>query len=194
MPPNNTGTKEMAMSARGDLNPMPNPITRRQAITAAAMMIGSVAAGRRAAGEREPTANETPSSPENLKRTSIHQEVEFKAAPQRIYDVLLDSKQFAAFTGRPAEIDPKEGGEFSLFGGLVVGRNIALIPDQRVVQAWRPTHWDLGIYSIAKFELKPHGPGTTIVFDHTGFPEGEYDHLLSGWNGHYWGPLMKYLT
>lgn len=81
-----------------------------------------------------------------------------------------------------------------MFAGLIVGRNIELVPGARVVQAWRPGHWNPGVYSIARFELTPKGSGTTITFDHTGFPEGEFDNLLSGWNGHYWEPLAKYLT
>ena len=75
----------------------------------------------------------------------------------------------------PATIDATAGGAFSTFGGLIEGRNIELIPNQRIVQAWRPTHWDPGVYSIVRFELKPKGSETTVVLDHTGFPEGEFD-------------------
>ncbi|HXQ79846.1 MAG TPA: SRPBCC family protein [Opitutaceae bacterium] len=182
------------MSPRNNPCAPADAVTRRQAIVGIAMTLGSLAAGSRALGETQPATKDTPEPAENQKRTSIHQDVDFKAGPDRIYEALLDSKQFAAFTGRPAEIDPKEGGAFSLFGGLIVGRNIELVPGLRVVQAWRPTHWDSGTYSVARFELKPKGSGTTVVFDHTGFPEGEYDSLLSGWNGHYWGPLAKYLA
>jgi hypothetical protein len=35
--------------------------------------------------------------------------------------------------------------------------------------------------------------GTLIVLDHRGFPDGEYDNLYTGWNEHYWEPLMKFL-
>ena len=38
------------------------------------------------------------------------------------------------------------------------------------------------------------GAGTTIVFDHTGFPAGEFDHLDWGWKNHYWEPLQKFLA
>jgi activator of HSP90 ATPase len=168
-------------------------LTRRQAIAGMAIAFGSLAAGSTALGDPQPPAKEAPGAA-NLARTSIHQEVDLKANPQRIFDALLDPRQFAAFSGRPAEIDPREGGAFSLFGGLIVGRNVELVPGQRVVQAWRPAHWDPGVYSIARFELRPQESGTRIVFDHTGFPEGEHDQLLSGWNGHYWGPLAKFLT
>jgi activator of HSP90 ATPase len=177
-----------------DPRALTDAMTRRQAVAGMALALGSLAAASRARGDAEPAMKDTPASAENLKRTSIHQEIDFTAGPQRIYGALLDPKQFAAFTGLPAVIDPREGGAISLFGGLIEGRNVELVPGQRVVQAWRPTHWDPGIYSIARFELKPKGPGTTVVLDHTGFPEGEYDHLLAGWSRHYWVPLAKYLA
>ncbi len=81
-----------------------------------------------------------------------------------------------------------------MFGGQIVGRNIELVPNQRIVQAWRPTHWDPGIYSIVEFVLKPQAPGTIVALDHKGFPEGEFDHLESGWHAHYWEPLKKFLA
>src|SRR5262249_28340806 len=99
-----------------------------------------------------------------------------------------------AFTSMPAEIDPKAGGAFSMFGGLIVGRNVELVPNQRIVQAWRPASWDPGVYSIVKFELEAHGPRTTVVLDHTGFPEGSFRHLDSGWYGRYWEPLKRFLA
>jgi activator of HSP90 ATPase len=148
---------------------------RRQALARIAIALGSVAAASKLWATAQQPMKESPATAANQTRTALHQEVDFKAGPQRIYDALLDSKRFAALTGMPAEIDPKAGGAFSMFGGLVVGRNIELIPDQRIVQAWRPTHWDAGVYSLVKFELKPRGSETTIVLDHTGFPEGDYE-------------------
>ena len=173
---------------------MANVVSRRQAIAGIMIAFGSMAVASRSMGDAPEAMVEAPATKENQARTSIHQEVAFEASPQRIYEALLDSKQFATFTGLPAEIDPREGGAFSLFGGLITGRNIEFVPNQRIVQAWRPGSWDKGIYSIVKFELTPQGSGTLIIFDHTGFPEGKYDGLLSGWNGHYWGRLAKFLT
>jgi activator of HSP90 ATPase len=137
---------------------------------------------------------EKPSTDANQARTSLHQEIDLKAAPQRIFGVLLDSRQFAAFTGMAAKIDPNPGGAFSTFGGVIEGRNIEIVPNQRIVQAWRPTYWDAGVYSLVHFELKPRGAETTLVLDHSGFPEGDFDHLDSGWYLRYWNPLKKYLA
>ena len=108
--------------------------------------------------------------------------------------MLLDSTQFGAFTGMPADIDPKVGGAFAAFGGQIVGRNVELVPNQRIVQAWRPASWDPGVYSIVRFELKAQHSGAKVVLDHTGFPEGGYDHLTEGWSQHYWAPLKKFLA
>jgi activator of HSP90 ATPase len=177
------------MDERMTVAPLVAVSTRRQAITgfAVALIAGLAEA-------QQPPMKEQPATEANKMRTSLHLAEDFQVAPQRIYDALLDSKQFAAFSGMPAEIDPKAGGAFTMFGGLVVGRNVELVPNQIIVQAWRPTHWDPDVYSIVKFVLKPQGSATALVLDHTGFPEGEYDALLWGWHNHYYGPLKKYLV
>ena len=168
--------------------------TRRQVIASvAAIALGGLAASHDVCAQVQQNPKGAPSTAANQARTSLHQEIELKASPQRIYEILLDSKQFAAFTGMPATIDPPAGGAFSMFGGMIVGRNVELIPGQRIVQAWRPTHWESGVYSVVKFELKPQGSGTMLILDHTGFPEGEYDSLFKGWGLRYWDPLKKYL-
>jgi activator of HSP90 ATPase len=126
---------------------------------------------------------------------AIHQVEDFKVGPQRIYEALLDSKQFSAFSGgRAAEIHREVGGAFSLFAGHIVGRNLELIPNRRIVQAWRAASWPEGIYSIARFELSAQDSGSRVVLDHTGFPSEFAESLESGWNENYWTPLRKYLT
>jgi activator of HSP90 ATPase len=126
------------------------------------------------------------------KLETIHEELEFPVAPHRIYEALLDSKQFGAFSGVPAEINREPGGAFSLFDGQITGRNVELVPDRRIVQAWRAASWPEGVYSIVRFELQAQGGGTRMIFDHTGFPAKLRDSLASGWKEHYFGPLKKY--
>ena len=180
------------------MNPTPaaSVPTRRRVLAAIAASLAAVPLTRLHAQQAQ--MEQKPSTSLNAARTSIHYEIEFHPSPQRLYEAILDQKQFAAFTGLAATIDPTPGGSLWMFGGLITGRNIELIPDSRpnprIVQAWRPTHWDPGIYSIVHFEFKPHADQTTLIFDHIGFPAGEYDHLDFGWHSHYWDPLMKYLS
>jgi len=131
-------------------------------------------------------------SAQNDKLIVIHQEVDLNASPQKVYEALLDSKQFTEFSGRTAEINREVGGTFSLFKGHIVGRNLELLPNQRIVQGWRVVTWPEGAYSIARFDLKAQGSGTHVVFDHIGFPEGLHDHLAQGWEENYWSLLKKY--
>jgi activator of HSP90 ATPase len=174
--------------------------TRRQAIAGAAVAVGGLAVSSTEAwaGAEEEISHAA---------ESIHQEPVFKAGRKRVYEALTDAKQFQKVVmlsaamksgmvppGKPAEISPEAGGIFSLFGGYIFGRHIELVPNQRIVQAWRTAEWDPGVYSIAKFELAEQGAETKIVFDHTGFPKGAGEHLAAGWKANYWEPLEKFLA
>jgi len=179
---------------------MVNTPTRRQVIAGVAiafggLTLGSTEAWAEAGGEISHTAE------------AIHQEPVFKASRQRVYAALTDTQQFNNVTEiiaareprislekSPTQISREAGGAFSLFGGIIVGRHIELVPNQRIVQAWRVVYWDPGAYSIAKFELVEQGSGTKIVFDHSGFPKGKAEDLAEGWKAHYWEPLEKFLV
>jgi len=188
------------MSGRRNQNAPTNSQTRRQVIAGVAMTFGGLALGltklRAATGEE-------------ISRTaeSIHQETVFKASRKRVYEALTDAKQFNEVTKivaakepaislekSPTVIGPDVGGAFSLFGGIILGRHVELVPETRIVQAWRVAYWAPGIYSIVKFELVEQGTGTKIVFDHTGFPKGDAETLATGWKAHYWEPLAKFLA
>jgi activator of HSP90 ATPase len=173
--------------------------TRRQAIVRVAMVFGGLTLGSTKAWA---------GADDEISHTaeSIHQEPVFKASRKRVYEALTDSKQFdkviqlsgvvqAMHLGdKPAEISREVGGGFTLFGGYITGRQVELVPNERIVQAWRTGGWAPGVYSIAKFELVAQGSGTKIVFDHTGFPKGDAEVLASGWKAHYWEPIEKLLA
>ena len=127
--------------------------------------------------------------------TNVHQEVVFEAEPERIYRAYMDSSEHAAFTANgEAIISRDEGGAFSCHGGAILGRQIELVADKRIVQAWRVADWEPGIYSIVRITLVPDEGGTKLVLDHTGLPEGHSEHIASGWHARYWDPLRKYLA
>lgn len=182
------------MIKRQNRGAWPNGPTRRQVLTSVAVALTAVTNGSEAFGGTQPQAGRNAAGAEqSLTRTFLHQEINCQASRERIYRLLLDSKQFAAFTGLPAEIDPKPGGGFAMFGKRIVGRNVELIPGERIVQAWRPASWDPGVYSIVKFEFHDKDAGTIVILDHTGFPAGQFAELDSGWHERYWQPLKRFL-
>jgi activator of HSP90 ATPase len=167
------------------------------------LLQSSVAAGGFALGSSRALA----ASEDSIGRSAetIHQEVLFNAAAKRVYDALTDAVQFQKVellsdamknmdvSSHAAVISREPGGAFSLFGDYIVGRQIELVADERIVQAWRVASWPAGIYSIARFELAEQGNSTKLIFDHVGFPTGKSEHLATGWHAHYWEPLQKFL-
>ena len=100
----------------------------------------------------------------------IHQESIIAAAPRAVYEVLTDGQKFATATGMPAQLSDRVGEAFSLFGGRVEGRQIELVPGQRIVQAWRfgamhPSEWDAGVYSVVRFTLSRQQDGTRFIIE-----------------------------
>jgi len=126
---------------------------------------------------------------------SIHQEVTIDASPAAVYGLLTSSADFAKMTGgKAASISTDVGGAVSLFEGGISARNIELVPDKRVVQAWRSQAWPEGVYSIVRFELAPAGKGTRLTFDQAGHPDGAREMLEGGWHQMYWQPMNAMLT
>lgn len=123
----------------------------------------------------------------------IHQESRYAAPADRIYEVLTNGELFTKLSGAPAEIDATAGGSFSCFGGMIVGRNIECVPGVRLVQAWRATNWDEGVYSMVRFELVPDADGTKVKLEHAAFPQSAGEHLAQGWHTNYWEPMRKLL-
>jgi activator of HSP90 ATPase len=175
-------------------------VNRRQTIFGALAAFSSL--GALSAGKLAGATEEISHSAE-----AIHQEPVFNASRKRIYEALTDTKQFDEVThlshdmhsgggagAKSTEISREVGGVFTLFGGHIVGRQLELVPNERIVQAWRVVDWEPGWYSIARFEMVEQGSGTKIIFDHVAFPKGLGQHLAEGWKAHYWDTLQKYLA
>ena len=54
---------------------------------------------------------------------------------------------------KPTAISREGGGAVSLFGGQITGRQIKLLRNQRIVQAWRAGNWEGSANSIVRLEL-----------------------------------------
>jgi len=189
------------MSAPFTSRPQPHGLNRRRVISNSLLAMAGVAVQAHAAPAGQD--GEISSTEE-----AIHQERVFAADRKRMYAALTVESQFdriVQLSGvmqadakdgmqHPTRLSTHAGGSFSLFAGYIAGRQLELVPDRRIVQAWRAVSWPEGAYSIARFELSDQGGSTRLAFEHTGFPKGEALHLVAGWQEHYWGPLTKLLA
>ena len=117
------------------------------------------------------------------------------APPEVVYRAWLDSAEHAAFVGAQAEIESGVGGEFRIWDGYITGRNLALDPPRRIVQAWRTTEFpEESPDSRIEVRLEPKAGGTQITLVHTGILPGQGSQYEEGWKENYFDPMEKYFS
>ncbi len=124
----------------------------------------------------------------------IVQSVTLKASARELYEIYTDSKKHSGATGQRASVSKKVGGKFSAFDGRISGRNLVVVPNRMIVQAWRATHWkktDLDSILITTFSDAPGGGRIDLV--HVGVPQHDHKGVTEGWPNYYWKPWRAYL-
>jgi len=128
-----------------------------------------------------------------MRTKDIKQSVTLDAEPHEVYEAYMDSKKHAAFTGDEAMMSRKKGARFTAGGGYIDGRNVELVPDERIVQTWRGDDWPEGHYSEMTITLRKVKGGTRLTFVQKGVPEDQYTAISDGWHQFYWEPLKEWL-
>lgn len=130
-----------------------------------------------------------------MKTKSIKQTITFDTTPETIYNLILDEKKVAAFTGSKATLSKKLNGKFYVFDGYCQGYNIELIEGKKIVQAWHFAEdgWPDDHYSICTFELENANNKTKLKFLQTDVPDHNVDSLKNGWKEFYWDAMKSYL-
>lgn len=129
-----------------------------------------------------------------MKTKSIKQKISFKASAHDVYEALMDSKKHTVFTGGVAKISRKVGGEFSVYDGYAVGKNLELTPDKKIVQMWRASDWEKGHESKVVFGIESTKIGCKLTFVQTNVPAEHFSSIKQGWIDFYWVPMKKMLT
>jgi len=125
---------------------------------------------------------------------SIQQRALIATDPARVYGVLSDAGALSALSGMTGVAGGSAGAEFTAFDGHVTGRQIELVPGERVVQAWRFPVWEPGKYSIVEFTVTPAEGGTLLVIDQHGEPADWHDHIAANWPTFYLTPLTQHFA
>ncbi len=126
---------------------------------------------------------------------TIKQKAKFRASPERIYQLLADSKWHTKLTGRKAVLSRRVGGLFSTLGGEVTGINVDLVPSERLVQAWRRKDFPKGVFSMAAFQLsRGKQGGTELVLTHRGVPKDLIPDIEREWRESYWEKIRNLIA
>ncbi len=125
---------------------------------------------------------------------TVQQTVKFSVPPERLFDIYTDSKKHSAATGPNASVSRKVGAKWSAFDGMIYGRNLVVIPNRMIVQAWRAAHWkktDLDSILILNFSKAPGGGRIDLV--HVNVPDHDFKGVTQGWPKYYWKSWKAYL-
>jgi activator of HSP90 ATPase len=128
-----------------------------------------------------------------MKTKTIRQTISFHASAHAVYEMLMDEKKHALFTGGSARISRDIGGTFVTNDGYSDGTNLELEKDAKIVQTWRASDWPDDHYSTLTITLSPVSSGTQLSFVQTGVPANQYDEISKGWHDYYWNPMKEAL-
>ena len=117
------------------------------------------------------------------------------ASPSEIYQAWLDSILHSEMTGGEANMSDEVGADVSAWDGYIVGRNLELVPGERIVQSWRTTEFDDAFEdSIITILLRETEEGTLLTLEHSNVPEAHRSYEEGGWQSNYFEPMIAYFT
>lgn len=119
--------------------------------------------------------------------------LDLPVSPERVYRAWLDGYEHSRFTGSPAKIDARAGGEFTAFDGYITGKTLVMTPYNRIVQTWRTTDLPAGSPDMGiELRLEPTCLGSQLTLIHSGVPDGLSAGYLKDWEDRYFRPLLRY--
>ena len=117
------------------------------------------------------------------------------ASAQEIYEAWLDSLAHTEMTGSEAVMSDEVGAEVAAWDGYISGRNLELVPGERIVQSWRTTAFDEEHEdSIITLTLEEVEDGTLLTLVHSRVPDGQTSYQEGGWEKHYFEPMIAYFA
>jgi activator of HSP90 ATPase len=114
--------------------------------------------------------------------------------PDRLFDMYLDPREHAAFTGLPVTIGPRPGDAFRAFDGAIWGTILHVEAKRLIVQTWRSVNFPpVAIDSVLILTFHPQGNGGRIELTQINVADEDFAGVSHGWEEHYWTPWRNYL-
>jgi uncharacterized protein YndB with AHSA1/START domain len=115
------------------------------------------------------------------------------ASADAIYDAWVDSRAHSEMTGAEATQSDEVGAAVSAWGDYISGRNLELVPGERIVQSWRTQDFtDDHEDSVITVTLEEVAGGTLLTLVHSNVPKEQTSYERGGWQEHYFEPMQEY--
>jgi uncharacterized protein YndB with AHSA1/START domain len=120
-------------------------------------------------------------------RESFELEIVLAASPEALWAMWLHPVGHGRFTGgAEAIVNDREGEMYSCWNGYIEGRNLTLVPGERIVQSWRTADFAAADQdSILELHFTPHAGGTHLRLVHRDLPYETGATYRQGWEDHY---------
>lgn len=96
-------------------------------------------------------------------------------------------------TGGAAHCSKVVGDSHTAWDGYIMGKNVELIKNQKIVQAWGTTEFDEkdedSILTIELIEISERK--TELILTHSNIPQGQTQYM-QGWIEHYFKPMKDF--
>ncbi len=115
--------------------------------------------------------------------------VTLHAAPEDVYNALVNPVMIEIWTGEPAVMSEEPGSAFSMWDGSITGRNLEFEKNRRIVQEWDFEGEETP--SVVTLLLHPSGKNTSLEIRHTHIPDDSYENISEGWQEDYLGGLKQ---
>ena len=132
----------------------------------------------------------------NATETVVERELVIAAAPETVWELLVDPEQASAWMGLQSWSDPRPGGVYRVEvipGRIASGEYVELDRPNRLVFTWGWEGDDNPVpagSSRIEFELTADGDGTHVRFVHSGLPSAE----AAGSHAHGWDHYFERLA
>ncbi len=120
----------------------------------------------------------------------IEQTYIIAAPPQDVWRALTDTKIIRKWSGAGAKFPLKTGAAYSLWDGSIGGEILAIVPERRLAQSWKPENWTI-TNSVVTFTLTPTQDGTRVDLRHENVEDWDLEGTTQGWDLYYLGAIKR---
>lgn len=118
---------------------------------------------------------------------------DIKAEPQDVFTALTNPFSIELWSGGQAVMSAEVGFEFSLWDGDIIGKNLEVLSNEKLVQEWYFGEEVEELKSIVTIKLWEKRNNTSVELNHTNIPDEAYDNIVEGWNEAYFGAIKALL-
>lgn len=124
---------------------------------------------------------------------SITVSAAFNVSRQKLYRAWLNSQKHTEFTGSAAKTSSRKDGKFEAWEGYISGKNLELLPFERILQSWRTTEFNKNDPdSLVEVIFEEKNGKTIVTINHSNIPKGQGKGYKKGWIEFYFKPMKQY--